>query len=97
MYALAAVLTATHSSGGSTALGFAIWITAIAAYWTPTAVAWFRHVPNAGSVTVINGFLGWTIVGWIVALAMACRSQHPQQIAVVPYAPVPQPPARSGP
>jgi hypothetical protein len=47
----------------------------IASYWLPAIVAWVRHVPNAGSVTVINGFLGWTVVGWIVALAMACRSR----------------------
>jgi hypothetical protein len=47
----------------------------IVSYWTPAIVAWIRHVPNAGSVTVINGFLGWTVIGWIVALAMACRSR----------------------
>jgi Superinfection immunity protein len=92
MYALAAVLAATHSSVSDNALDIAIWLTLIAAYWTPTAVAWIRHVPNVGSVTVINGLLGWSVIGWIVALAMACRSKHPQQIAVVPYAPVAGPP-----
>ncbi len=71
----------------NTALGAVIWILAIAAYWTPSLVAGIRHVPNFGSVTVINLFLGWTVIGWIVALAMACRSvpavtpaQPPQQI-----------------
>jgi hypothetical protein len=49
----------------------------IAAYFVPTIVAWVRHVHNAGSVTVINVFLGWSLVGWVVALAMACRSQVP--------------------
>ncbi|HXA88731.1 MAG TPA: superinfection immunity protein [Mycobacterium sp.] len=28
-------------------------------------------MPNAGSVAVINLFLGWTFIGWVVAPAMA--------------------------
>jgi hypothetical protein len=32
-------------------------------------------VPNLGSVAVINTFLGWTFIGWVVALAMAARSR----------------------
>ena len=44
------------------------------AYWAPSITAGVRRVPNVGSVIVVNLFLGWTVVGWIVALAMACRS-----------------------
>jgi hypothetical protein len=33
-----------------------------------------RRNPNAGAVTVINILLGWSVIGWVVALAMACRS-----------------------
>jgi hypothetical protein len=43
-------------------------------YFVPALVAWSRKVPNVGSVVVINLLLGWTIVGWVVALAMAARS-----------------------
>ncbi|MFI7006826.1 superinfection immunity protein [Streptomyces sp. NPDC050145] len=43
-------------------------------YFIPTLVAFGRGVRNAGSVLVINLFLGWTLVGWVVALAMAARS-----------------------
>ena len=32
-------------------------------------------MPNDGSVIVVNVLLGWTVVGWIIALAMACRSK----------------------
>jgi hypothetical protein len=46
-----------------------------AAYFLPTIVARSRKVPNQGSVAVINTFLGWTFVGWVVALAMAARSR----------------------
>ena len=40
-------------------------------YCAPTMLAFAREVRNAGSVLVINLFLGWTLVGWVVALAMA--------------------------
>lgn len=43
-------------------------------YFAPTIVAVARKVPNGGSVAVINLFLGWTLIGWVIALAMAARS-----------------------
>lgn len=57
-----------------------IWLLLVfAAYWTPSIVAVCRKMPNVGSILVVNGFLGWTFIGWIVALAMACgRSPRPQ-------------------
>jgi hypothetical protein len=54
------------------------WIVIIAAYWAPAVTAWVRHVPNKGSVTVVNALLGWTLVGWVIALAMSCRSRPDQ-------------------
>jgi TRAP-type mannitol/chloroaromatic compound transport system permease small subunit len=46
----------------------------IALYFIPTIVAVTRKVTNQASVAVINVFLGWTLIGWVVALAMACRT-----------------------
>jgi hypothetical protein len=43
-------------------------------YFLPTLIAFLCKVPNRGSVAVINIFLGWTFIGWVVALAMAARS-----------------------
>ncbi|MDT5075767.1 MAG: hypothetical protein QOJ80_404 [Mycobacterium sp.] len=64
-------------SGAAVGAGFIVlMIISFIAYWIPTIVALIRNVPNKGSVIVINLFLGWTIVGWVVALAMAARS-HP--------------------
>jgi hypothetical protein len=51
----------------------------VAAYLMPTIIASVRGVPNLGSVIVVNLFLGWTLVGWVVALAMAARSAPPTQ------------------
>jgi hypothetical protein len=52
-------------------------IVVFGAYITPTLVALTRKVPNRGSVIVVNVLLGWTVIGWVVALAMACRSIPP--------------------
>ena len=46
----------------------------LALYFVPSVVAVIRGVPNIGSIIVINFFLGWTFIGWVVALAMACRT-----------------------
>lgn len=46
-------------------------------YFIPIIVGAIRKVPNLGSVIVINLFLGWTLIGWVVALAMAARTVPP--------------------
>lgn len=40
-------------------------------YFLPTLIASGRGVRNTGSIVVLNIFLGWTLVGWVVALAMS--------------------------
>lgn len=40
-------------------------------YFLPTFNAYSNKKRNAGSVFVINFFLGWSIIGWIVALSMS--------------------------
>jgi hypothetical protein len=67
------VVLASSSVGG--AIGaILIFIIVIGLYFLPSIVAVARKVTNQGSVAVINFFLGWTLVGWVVALAMACRT-----------------------
>lgn len=63
------------SSGGGGAAVFLV-IIVIGAYFLPIIVAVARKVTNQGSVAVINFFLGWTLIGWVVALAMACRTSR---------------------
>jgi hypothetical protein len=45
---------------------------AFAFYLLPLIIALSRKVP-AGDVAAMNILLGWTIIGWLVALVMACR------------------------
>jgi len=46
-----------------------------AIYFAPTIVAFVREVSSPWSIVVINALLGWTLIGWVVALAMAVRSK----------------------
>ncbi|WP_405713127.1 MULTISPECIES: superinfection immunity protein [unclassified Streptomyces] len=50
-------------------------IVGIAVYFLPFFIAAGRGV-NTGSVFVINLFLGWTFIGWVVALAMSMGSRR---------------------
>lgn len=81
---LAAV--APSSSSASSLVLIPVILILIAAYWVPTIVAAIRRdqIPNVGSIVVINLFAGWTVVGWVIALAMAVRSRPQQPAYVVP-------------
>lgn len=46
-----------------------------AGYMAPWAVAAVRDVPH-WSVFWVNLLLGWTIIGWIIALVMSLRRQR---------------------
>jgi hypothetical protein len=80
------LLATGGSDTGSVILGFAFWALIIIAYWAPTLIAWTRHVPNLAQVAIVNGFLGWTFVGWVVALVMAVKSVPHAAGAVGPRA-----------
>ena len=47
-------------------------------YFLPSMVGTGRKVPDLGTVLVVNLFLGWTVIGWIVALAIAARTATPR-------------------
>lgn len=40
-------------------------------YFLPVLIANKRRHHNTGAIFVVNLFLGWTFLGWVVALAMA--------------------------
>ncbi len=67
-------------SGPKAIVAFAVLAVVVGGYFLPAIVAASRNVPNSGSVLVINLFLGWTLIGWVVALAMAARSVPQPQI-----------------
>jgi len=54
-------------------------IVGLVAYFLPSVIALLRRreVSSVAWVVIINVLLGWTLVGWVVALALALRPPRP--------------------
>ncbi|WP_249522996.1 superinfection immunity protein [Modestobacter marinus] len=65
----------SDGSGGGGFVVLMIVLVVLALYFTPTIIAFARGIADRGTVLVLNLFLGWTFVGWVVSLAMAARSR----------------------
>jgi len=46
-------------------------------YFVPFIIALAKSKPNTLTIFLINFFLGWSFIGWIVALVMALRDETP--------------------
>lgn len=59
------------------------WVVAVCTlgYMLPWAIAATRGKANSGAIGWLNLLVGWTVIGWIAALVMACMSH--QSTAVV--------------
>jgi hypothetical protein len=55
----------------SVTLGFVLILLMIAFYFLPAIVAINRGHPNTTSIIVLDLLLGWTLVGWVIALVWA--------------------------
>ena len=44
-------------------------------YFLPTFVAARRDHRNAGAIAALNFFLGWTFIGWVIALVWALTNE----------------------
>lgn len=64
-----------HPSGLGLTL---IWLLALISllYFLPLAIAFSRGHKDTGPIFVVDLFLGWTLVGWVVALVWACKSMQ---------------------
>lgn len=52
-------------------------------YWLPTIIAIARHTNVALGVAALNFFLGWTGIGWFIALMWALAANPAQQVIVI--------------
>ncbi len=52
-------------------MGIIYLLTFIALYFLPTVVAKYRKKSNLNSIFIVNLFFGWTLLGWVLALAWA--------------------------
>jgi hypothetical protein len=64
-------------------------------YFLPLIVAAMRSHAQTGPIAVVNILLGWTLVGWVAAMAWACTTPQPPIIQTITAAPAP-PKAPSG-
>jgi hypothetical protein len=49
-------------------------------YFLPAIIAFARSKRDAGSILVLNFFLGWTAIGWVIALAWALKQDAPMMV-----------------
>ena len=47
------------------------------AYWIPTLLAYHWNHKHRLAILVTNFFLGWTMIGWVVALVWAVKADIP--------------------
>lgn len=45
-------------------------------YFAPTAIALLRRHHAFASIAVVNTLLGWTFIGWVVALAWSVSTKR---------------------
>ncbi len=45
-------------------------------YFVPIAIAMFRGHGNCGAIFVLNLLLGWTFIGWVIALVWSVTATH---------------------
>ena len=68
------------SDGSTNVLGFKpilMLVIATALYLLPSFLAFKRETKKRWRILGINLFLGWTLIGWIVAMVMTLRYEPP--------------------
>ncbi len=43
-------------------------------YFLPAVIAMLRGHHNAGAILLLNLFLGWTLLGWVIALVWSATN-----------------------
>lgn len=63
-------------------MAMSFFITAPLLYLLPSIEAARRSRPNLVSVVIVNVLLGWSLIGWVVAMVMALK-EHGPVVAVI--------------
>jgi hypothetical protein len=75
----------TSSAGELNAFGrfvsFAFFPLFLLLYMLPTYEAWKNQHPNLAAIALVNLFLGWTLLGWVVAIVWAFRKAEPVTVS----------------
>jgi hypothetical protein len=70
-------------------MGVVFLVLAFLLYFLPSFIGSKKR--NANSIFVVNLFLGWTLVGWVVALAWAVAAEAPIPVTAPVTASMPAP------
>jgi len=73
-------------------ISLSFFLVAPALYLLPTYEAWKNKHPNITAIALVNVFLGWSLLGWVIAVVWAFKKPEPT-VAVSTAAPsaVPDP------
>jgi hypothetical protein len=44
-------------------------------YFLPFAIAFNKRRANSGAIFALNLFLGWSLIGWVIALVWAMKDE----------------------
>ena len=75
------VMTDARTNGAEVAIAWILTVLTLG-YMLPWAIAATRGKSNSGAVGLVNFLLGWTFIGWVTALVMACTAH---QVAFVQH------------
>lgn len=70
--------------------GFAVIATVLGFYFLPTIVGAARKRDNILAIGLLNLFLGWTLIGWIIALVWAASNSIKPAVVAVASTPTSQ-------
>jgi hypothetical protein len=76
------------------AIGFPILLVSLGAYFLPTIIAIARKKTNLPGILLVNLLLGWSVIGWIVALVWAVSTERVDQVSPAPMFSMAQPARR---
>jgi tryptophan-rich sensory protein len=57
-------------------------IISICFYFLPTIIAFRRNRHNKWAIFLLNFFLGWSLIGWVVSLVWAVSTSEPPVVIV---------------
>ena len=64
-------------SGWTPVIRIALAVVALALYCVPSFIAVNRNKRNKNAIVALNLLLGWTFVGWVVALVWSLMQEEP--------------------
>ena len=67
------------TDGNSTTI---IWLLLLALYFLPSIIAGHRKHRNRGAIKALNLLLGWTFVGWVIALVWSLTADTEEESVV---------------